>query len=300
MMPEWISLLDWSWLLFFLGFVWAPKTWTPGELVTASSLNTNIRDHLNESLRTQTTTLTGNQDDFALDGPFVYLKCNNASALTIRGALIDSGNLDGARIIVVNVAASSVTFANEDAGSATANRFLMANGEDLVIALFGAAQMIYDGTTSRWHVGRLVSSEIWEKGGYVGVGTASPTAKLDVEINESGVYAGRFFNDQASAGHGLLVETDATGVGSTAFFVTTDKAGASHVALKILGNGKIGIGAGPTTSTELAVASTTGAFLLPRMTTTQRDALTPLNGMVIYNTTTNVIEARENGAWVNI
>lgn len=51
----------------------------------------------------------------------------------------------------------------------------------------------------------------------------------------------------------------------------------------------------------LEVKSTVGAFLLPRMTTAQRNALAaPQNGMMILNTTTGVIEGREGGAWVNL
>ncbi len=53
-------------------------------------------------------------------------------------------------------------------------------------------------------------------------------------------------------------------------------------------------------SAKLEINSTTGALLLPRMTTTQRDALTAVNGMLIYNSTNNVLEAYENGSWVNI
>jgi len=45
---------------------------------------------------------------------------------------------------------------------------------------------------------------------------------------------------------------------------------------------------------------TTGALVLRQMTTAQRDALSAVNGMIIYNTTTGVIEAYESGAWVNI
>lgn len=39
-------------------------------------------------------------------------------------------------------------------------------------------------------------------------------------------------------------------------------------------------------------------FASPQYTTTQRDALTPSNGWIIYNTTTNQFEFYENGAWV--
>lgn len=38
---------------------------------------------------------------------------------------------------------------------------------------------------------------------------------------------------------------------------------------------------------NLALSSTTKAFIPSRMTSTQRDALSPFAGMVIYNTTTN-------------
>ncbi|MBN2542564.1 hypothetical protein JXI42_06825 [bacterium] len=59
----------------------------------------------------------------------------------------------------------------------------------------------------------------------------------------------------------------------------------------------IGIG---TDSPEgaLDVVSTTGAFIVPRMTTAQRDALTAVNGMIIYNTSTNKFNFYENSAWV--
>ena len=65
----------------------------------------------------------------------------------------------------------------------------------------------------------------------------------------------------------------------------------------IRASGGVGIG---TTSPEgaLDVSSTTGAFIVPRMTTAQRDALTPVNGMIIYNTTANQFNFYENGAWV--
>lgn len=51
-------------------------------------------------------------------------------------------------------------------------------------------------------------------------------------------------------------------------------------------------------SALLELQSTTSGFVLPRMTGVQRDAIAvPTNGMMIYNTTTNTINAYENGAW---
>ena len=60
----------------------------------------------------------------------------------------------------------------------------------------------------------------------------------------------------------------------------------------------VGIGTTtPATSAKLDITSTAGALLVPRMTTTQRDALTAVNGMIIYNTTDNQMQGRVNGAW---
>jgi len=73
------------------------------------------------------------------------------------------------------------------------------------------------------------------------------------------------------------------------------------VAMRHGGPGVFGANAAPTNaSVGLEVQSTTKAFLLPRMTTAQRDAMTAVDGMVIMNTTTAVVEAREAGAWVNL
>jgi hypothetical protein len=55
-----------------------------------------------------------------------------------------------------------------------------------------------------------------------------------------------------------------------------------------------------TTSAALEINGTTGAVLLPRLTTAQRDALTATNGMILYNTTTDKIQAYAGGAWVDL
>jgi len=47
----------------------------------------------------------------------------------------------------------------------------------------------------------------------------------------------------------------------------------------------------------IELQSTTKALLVSRMTTTQRNALSAVNGMIIYNTTTNQMEGRVDGAW---
>lgn len=49
----------------------------------------------------------------------------------------------------------------------------------------------------------------------------------------------------------------------------------------------------------LDVDTTTGTVRVPRMTTTERNALTPQDGDLIYNTTLALFQRRENGAWVD-
>lgn len=73
------------------------------------------------------------------------------------------------------------------------------------------------------------------------------------------------------------------------------------VQMRHAGPGVFGANAAPANSSVgLEVQSTTMAFLASRMTTTQRDAMTPLNGMVIYNTTTTTIQGYQGGAWTNL
>jgi len=61
----------------------------------------------------------------------------------------------------------------------------------------------------------------------------------------------------------------------------------------------IGI-AGIETSALLELDSITKALLVSRMTTAQRNAMTAVNGMVVYNSTTNSFSVRQNGVWVDI
>jgi hypothetical protein len=71
--------------------------------------------------------------------------------------------------------------------------------------------------------------------------------------------------------------------------------------LRHVGAAVFGANAAPTNaSVGVEIQSTTRAFLLPRMTTTQRNALTAVDGMMVYNTTTATSQHRQAGAWVNV
>jgi hypothetical protein len=66
------------------------------------------------------------------------------------------------------------------------------------------------------------------------------------------------------------------------------------------GDGAFGT-ASPDAKAALTVTSTSKGFLPPRMTGTQRDAITsPTAGLMIYNSTTNKLQVRTNAAWVDL
>ncbi|MBL7723373.1 MAG: hypothetical protein JNK27_04450 [Chitinophagaceae bacterium] len=64
----------------------------------------------------------------------------------------------------------------------------------------------------------------------------------------------------------------------------------------------VGIGTTtPNSSALLDITSTTKGLLMPRMTTAQRNAIvSPADGLLIYNTTTDELNQRQNGAWKTV
>ena len=75
----------------------------------------------------------------------------------------------------------------------------------------------------------------------------------------------------------------------------------SSPSVIVLTGGRVGIGtATPATSAKLELSSTTGAFLPTRLTTAQRDALTAVDGMILYNSTDAQTQSRVAGAWVDL
>ena len=67
-------------------------------------------------------------------------------------------------------------------------------------------------------------------------------------------------------------------------------------------SGQVSIGTrAPDSESALQIDSTTGVFLPPRMTTTQRDALSaPPAGGIIFNTTDSKHQGWDGSAWNNL
>jgi|TARA_R110000772_G_scaffold136287_3_gene245016 outer membrane lipoprotein SlyB len=85
-------------------------------------------------------------------------------------------------------------------------------------------------------------------------------------------------------------------------FITANSSGSLVNLLTFNSAGNLGIGL-PRPLQKLHVngnAQVNGFVQFGSLTTTERDALTAANGMVIYNSTDNKFQGRENGAWVNL
>ena len=109
------------------------------------------------------------------------------------------------------------------------------------------------------------------------------------------------FSEAATANidDGMSIEYDGRGSGNSNSININAIGGSPVVTFQSGGN--VGIGTTtPATSAVLDLTSTTGALILSRLTTVQRDALTAVNGMLIYNSTDNKFQGYENGSWQNL
>ena len=111
-------------------------------------------------------------------------------------------------------------------------------------------------------------------------------------VQSSYIVAG--IDSQASVGVGAMPGNILLG--------TTPDNGSTVNSVVINKDGNLGVNT-LTPSKKLVVngnAQVVNELLLGNMDETARDALTPANGMVIYNTTANKFQGYENGAWANL
>ena len=131
-----------------------------------------------------------------------------------------------------------------------------------------------------------------QSNGNVGIGTSNPVNKLQVQGNIIAVANTVEVSNGGSAnGQGMYSPAENELAFSTA----------STERMRIDGDGNVGIGTTtPNSAAKLDVSSTTGGILFPRLTSTERDLLSPTAGLVIYNTTASRLQVYSGGQWVNL
>ena len=126
--------------------------------------------------------------------------------------------------------------------------------------------------------------------GNVGIGVSAPDPSAKLEIN------GQIKITGGNPGNSRYLRSDPDGLATWGDIGWTDL-GTDVVLLD--GSNKVGIGTPtPDASAKLEVASTSRGFLSPRMTETQRDAISsPATGLKIYNTTVDKYEIFTGTVW---
>ena len=147
----------------------------------------------------------------------------------------------------------------------------------------------------------------------VGIGTSSPSYKLDILTAGGGVYAAQFGN--GTAAQGMRIVTGADSAGS----LLTDAGGTRLVLfdrtnnitlfytnaterMRIDSSGNVGIGtSSPSASAILDAQSTTKGVRMPNMTTTQKNAISsPAAGLMVFDTTLAKLCVYSGSAWQTI
>jgi hypothetical protein len=241
-----------------------------------------------------------NTDNYALS-----FGTNNATRVTIPaagGISITTGSPDRISAPYSNDAVSTLNFGSPNSGE---------GNFQIQYDRTGGSFRFFGGSTGSQSERMRIDSS-----GNVGIGTTSPSGArlrtvgpsafgqaLVVQSDGSASNWARmdFINQNVPSESVILAQTN-TGT----FFIRTEgnhdinfATNGDNSRMRITGGGLVGIGTtSPNAAALLDVSSTTKGFLPPRMTTAQRDAIsTPPAGLVIYNTTTNVLNFYNGSAW---
>lgn len=177
-------------------------------------------------------------------------------------------------------------------------------------------QVLYGGTAANENIAIRGTSHatkttsyvtLQPDGGIVGIGTSTPTNSNGTRLHvEGSITLGTddWLRGLDSGGTALGIMSVDQATGDTLFNCKTTgnmvfvKGGSTEIMRVVGSSSNVGIGGTPNARAVLDLQSTTKAFMPPRMTTTQRDNITgPTAGMVIYNSTDNVLNFYNGSAW---
>lgn len=96
-------------------------------------------------------TVTGDTDDWA-PGAYGLIRVESDGVYNITGMVAGAG---GQMCVILNTTANPLTFMDEDASSAEANRFHSTDGSDIQLLNGEMMFCIYDTTSDRWRISKL-------------------------------------------------------------------------------------------------------------------------------------------------
>ena len=217
---------------------------------------------------------------------------HSANTITIAstGASVDNSKLPlaGGTMtgnIVLSLGSTVTGVPTPVAGTDVANK----NYVDALLADMGDGLWQGDGT------------HVYRTSGNVGIGLNNPAEKLHIDGGNLRVSdSGSGFNLDALNGEMNFdfISTQLNGPNNVNATITfRAHSGSAAPNLHLVGNGRVGLG-NSNPASVFDIASTTSGILIPRMTTTQRDAISPVPvGTQIYNTTTNQLNYHNGTSW---
>ena len=174
---------------------------------------------------------------------------------------------------------------NAVSGLATNNYALRLNAQNAVTANYALS---------------IDNGDYYHQNGFIGIGVTPTTSeKINVEITTeenalkiNSTYAGLVTQRGV---YSLLSGVNTTNV---AGYFSASNATNNYALIAAAGQSVFGASTATTANALVEFTSTTAGVVFPRMTTVQRNAIvTPVNGMVVYDTTLNAFYGYMNSAW---
>lgn len=105
-------------------------------------------------IATSPSQITANQNDYNPGGSSKFQRWSSDAARNVTGMTFTAAQVDGQGHEIHNVGSNNIVLVHESASSTAANRFTNNTGADLTLGANAIADLIYDGTSSRWRVSK--------------------------------------------------------------------------------------------------------------------------------------------------